>query len=424
MAVGSPVEATERWTYNDDRTEDRHYDFRQTGPNSPYWQTLWSTCCANRVTSQVDPLGTAQTRAYDHFGNVTQTQTLQGTTTFNQTKTTYDDRHRPIRQEVAATIDSTTSPATATKNLTTQWLYCEDLTVTTSGLNSSAGVSVTSAKSGTTYSVKIGPLLAQVNTTLTAAGLPQLSFGSGSVGSATAVINPEDEISVTISDGVRRTVATGIIKPDGTPVTWRMTRYDVFDPAHPEATDNLVETQQIDALGHMTRARVNGVGRTIEQFDAKGMLTSMKYDANGNQVWMREPVANANPTTTPVGVDMAYDARNRLVSQADTQELFENKSRLTGYDANGNVTSTTDAKGQTTTLAYDARDRKVSQTDRLAGVTTWGYDANGNLLSLCDPDNQGINPPRRGRRPNGRTMTATCDSPRPIRIMPRRPLRR
>ena len=76
------------------------------------------------------------------------------------------------------------------------------------------------------------------------------------------------------------------------------------------------------------------------------------------------------------------------MTQADTQELFENKSRLTSYDANGNVTSTTDAKGQTTTLAYDARDRKVSQTDRLAGVTTWGYDANGNLLSLCDPDNQ------------------------------------
>ena len=240
---------------------------------------------------------------------MTQTQTLQGTTTFNQTKTTYDDRHRPIRQEVAATIDSTTSPATVTKNLTTQWLYCEDLTVTTSGLNSSAGVSVTSAKTGATYSVKIGPLLTQVNNTLTAAGLPPLSFGTGSVGSATAVINPEDEISVTLSDGVGRTVATGIITPDGMPVTWQMTRYDVFDPAHPESTDHLVETQQIDALGYTTRTRINGMGRTIEQFDAKGNLTSMKFDANGNLVSSRAPAANADPTTTPVGIDMAYDVR-------------------------------------------------------------------------------------------------------------------
>ena len=230
--------------------------------------------------------------------------------------------------------------------------------------------------------------MTRVNNTLTAAGLPPLSFGTGSVGIATAVINPEDEISVTLSDGVGRTVATGIITPDGMPVTWRMTRYDVFDPADPAATDHLVETQQVDALGHMTRVRVNGVGSVIEQFDAKGKLTSMKYDANGNQVSSRAPAANANPTTTPVGVDMAYDARNRLISQADTQELFENTSCLTGYDANGNIRTTTDAKGQTATLAYDARDRKVSQSDRLAGVTTWGYDQNGNFLSLCDPDNQ------------------------------------
>ena len=344
------MEATERWTYNDDRTKNRHYDFRQIDPNGPYWQTLWSTCCANRLTSQVDPLGTGHTRAYDNFGSVTQTQTIQGVTTFNQTKTTYDERHRPIRQEVAATFDNTTSPPTATKSLTTQWLYCEDLTVTTSGLNSSAGVSVTSAKSGATYSVKIGPLLAQVNATLTAAGRPELSFGTGSVGSATAVINPEDEISVSISDGMGRTVAAGIIKPDGTPVTWRMTRYDVFDPAHPEATDHLVETQRIDALGHMTRSRVNGVGSTIEQFDARGKLTSMKYDAKGNLLLLRDPNGvgwDAADTVNPTAFN-GYDERNRLAVRIDTQ----GDKAQTAYDANGNVKSTTDAKGHTTAAGF------------------------------------------------------------------------
>ena len=36
----------------------------------------------------------------------------------------------------------------------------------------------------------------------------------------------------------------------------------------------------------------------------------------------------------------------------------------------------------------------MSQNDRIAGLTTWAYDQNGNLLSLCDPDNQGANPPQ------------------------------
>ena len=105
-----------------------------------------------------------------------------------------------------------------------------------------------------------------------------------------------------------------------------------------------------------------------------------KYDANGNQVWARDP--------NNVGLDATYDERNRRLTQADTQEQAEGKNHATAYDANSNLKSTIDAKGNTTTLVYDARGRKVSQTDRIAGVTTWGYDQNGNLLTLCDPDNQ------------------------------------
>ena len=46
-------------------------------------------------------------------------------------------------------------------------------------------------------------------------------FGEGAADSATVTINAEDELSVTISDGDGRTVASGMIAQNGTPITWQ-----------------------------------------------------------------------------------------------------------------------------------------------------------------------------------------------------------
>ena len=88
------------------------------------------------------------------------------------------------------------------------------------------------------------------------------------------------------------------------------------------------------------------------------------------------------------GRNATYDARNRAVSMADTQEQAESKNRQTVYDAHGNMVGTTDAKGQSASSVFDARDRRVSETDRLAGVTSWRFDENSNLRHLADADNQ------------------------------------
>ena len=61
------------------------------------------------------------------------------------------------------------------------------------------------------------------------------------------------------------------------------------------------------------------------------------------------------------GRNATYDARNRAVTMADTQEQAESKNRQTVYDAHGNVVGTTDAKGQSSSSAFDARDRRVGR---------------------------------------------------------------
>ena len=397
-AYPSGAKATESWTYNADRTVNVHSDFR----GNP-WQTVWSTCCAGRVSYTEDPQVTTAAGAsqavhnftYDFAGSVTRRQNLAGANTYNETDATFDARRRPLEQDVAAAIDGNNN---VTKKLATQWLYCDDMSNHASGLASAAGAAYTSAKTGANYNVSILALISSANQTLTAAGLPALTFNStagtaAAAGSAVAVINPLDEISVTVRDAIGRTVISGIIKPNGTPITWQVAYY-AGQADTSGATSGLVQTVQIDALGHANTAWTDGAGRTIQSADALGKITSLQFDANGNMVSVRDPNSVGWDAGTALGTYNGYDALNRLTDRTDTQ----GDSTKTVYDLNGNVVQTFDAKNYvsravSTKMAYDARDRKVSMTDRNGGLTTWGYDPNSNLLTLCDPDNQGASPP-------------------------------
>ncbi len=379
------VRVTESWAYNLDRTLDTHTDFRGNG-----WQSLWSSCCAGRLVAQNDPLGAATTTAHDAQGNTTLSQKVHGLTIFNQQTTRFDARNRPIARTVwlveQTGIDPQNPPIAGgglagdpaahdgqgnTVGLTTRYLYDEDLTDGT-GLDGS-GTTVQKLDGSGSYTVDIDSLLTELEADL-GAGF----FGNGATGSATVTINPEDELSVTISDGAGRTVASGIIAQNGTPITWQTVSHDTLVAI--AGVGQVVETTQIDALNHAQKTRTDGAGRTLETVDALGNVTTATFDAAGNQLSSRDP--------NSIGWNATYDARNRQITMADTQEQAEGKNRQTAYDAHGNVVGTTDAKGQSASSAFDARDRRVSETDRLAGVTSWRFDENSNLRHLTDAENQ------------------------------------
>src|SRR5205807_2709836 len=82
--------------------------------------------------------------------------------------------------------------------------------------------------------------------------------------------------------------------------------------------------------------------------DARGGITTLLYDAVGNNTTVLDPVVN---TTT-----LAFDALNRLTQQ-------------------------TDPFGHNGTLAYDAGSRKTSATDRLAQVQNWTFDNDNRVLT-------------------------------------------
>ncbi len=56
------------------------------------------------------------------------------------------------------------------------------------------------------------------------------------------------------------------------------------------------------------------------------------------------------------------------------------------YDGSGNQETVTDALGHTTTTLYDALDRATTTISAVSGTTTITYDADGHETSLTDPD--------------------------------------
>jgi RHS repeat-associated protein len=99
----------------------------------------------------------------------------------------------------------------------------------------------------------------------------------------------------------------------------------------------------------------------------------------------------ADPTriTLPSGKAIAYtyDAENRKLTETVGFGTADAATTTYGYDAVGNLTSSTDPRGKTTTMTYDTLDRRISSTDPLGNQTQWTYDHVGSQLTEKRADN-------------------------------------
>jgi RHS repeat-associated protein len=162
----------------------------------------------------------------------------------------------------------------------------------------------------------------------------------------------------------------------------------------------LLITPNDDVSGGLAYSSVSYAGLVTTTTNAKGQVERVEKNAQG-QVMRRVNNANAPPgsvergevtyaydafgqllTTTvykengsTVSTSLAYDLRGRKISMVDPDMGIWSYA----YNAAGELTTQTDAKGQITSMQYDPLGRLVQREERVSAganpvVTTWAYD--------------------------------------------------
>lgn len=124
------------------------------------------------------------------------------------------------------------------------------------------------------------------------------------------------------------------------------------------------------------------LGETESMTDAKGDVTNYTYDSYGDVA-----TTTTNPSTGVTNTTQdVFDADGDQVCQASPDAFAAStkcpaagQPRVSGtttsvYNSDGQLSSTTDADGNTTSYAYDGDGNQTTVTDGLGNVTKTGYD--------------------------------------------------
>lgn len=317
--------------------------------------------------SETNALGKTTSYTYDGNGNrLTETDPLQHTTTY-----TYNQLNRPLTI-TDANGHATTNTYDPNGNLLTTTDPMNGTTTNTYGANGLLATTKDALNKVTRFGYDgYGNLASQTDANGTVT-----TYGYDNNGNRT-------------SQSVKRTL------PDGTQQTL-LTQY-AYD-----GNNKLIKTTYPD--GSTSQAAYNSLGQQSSTTDSRGNVTSYGYDADGRVTYVGHPDgtsdqtvydANGNRTRTLTSVSVNgssgvttyfhYDALNRL-----TQTLDQGQTTVlaaSGYDAIGQVLTSTDGDGNVTTYTYDDAGRRTSVKDALQHTTTFAYDAAGNQTSVTDANN-------------------------------------
>jgi YD repeat-containing protein len=381
------------------------------------WTTTYTDCCADRVASQIDPLGAGETYDYDGVGNVIHTSTVgSDAATYRESTTRYDSHRRPIARTVwlntlanlGLSVDEQTPPpiagrwgvgvtrdssGNATNGLTTQWCYVDNLALlassanpysTTQSANQVTLHQLTSDGSDTaTLTVDLGGVIGSNLIQNSYFGAGAILFNAGAAGTAVITVNPAQEVSVTVNDAIGRRLATAVLAPASGVysqiVTWRLRRYDMGNPVSMfsstgglDTNGTTVETQEFESNQSGTGNPANFVGTYT---DGAGRAIARTVPSQAMWSW----TGQQNPPLTA----MQYDANGNLLSVLDPNNVGWYASTATslppssldGYDALNRLTRKIDTASQATSYTYDLNGNRLTLTDASGNVTTWTYDA-------------------------------------------------
>ena len=302
----------------------------------------------NRVITTTNHLDGETVVIYDKVGNRTQTIDAEENATLYRYDTLYrlEEVEDAETQITSYTYDALGNRLTETdaEDRVTKFEYdtLNRLTVTTlnfeDGGPSNADTNVTTETKYDALSRRIEMIDGRSNSTW---------FGYDKLGRTIAITDSLIHVTTTVYDGLgqRRFVTNA----ENETIEYQ---YD--------GVGRLVKV--IDPLTHDTAYHYNEAGERTIMIDAEDIETHYDYDNLGRLTQVIENFDDGTPTS------------------ATDQDIITQY----GYDAMGNRTVITNARGFTTTYVYDDLNRRTQMQDALGNLTRYGYDAVGNQTVITD----------------------------------------
>jgi len=151
---------------------------------------------------------------------------------------------------------------------------------------------------------------------------------------------------------------------------------DSIDPTDPHSTITY------DAMGRVIQSTNPDATYSTVQYDDWSITT---IDENGH---MQKSYSDAYGRLVKKEEYRGADGRSPYYESASYGEPYA--TTLYAYDCLGNLTSTTDTLGNSTTITYDTLGRKTAMDDPDMGTWTYEYDVLGNLIAQTDTKGQVI----------------------------------
>ena len=205
--------------------------------------------------------------------------------------------------------------------------------------------------------------------------------------------NPSNQKTLTASytynaDGM----VTSITDPNGITTT---SQYD--------AAGELISAQ--DQLGNTTSVKYDTSGNVVEQVQSNGEVVENVYDLMGRVIYTTDPF-NPQSGLLPDGTYTKYDALGRVVETEALSGLKINitttpagnssssfvsdtgviATETTVYAPNGQIQSSTNSSGGTTTYQYNSLGEMTATTDPLGNKSTYKYNQYGETTSETDAE--------------------------------------
>lgn len=235
------------------------------------------------------------------------------------------------------------------------------------------------------YSTTLGYNASGQLTTITDAAGRSISLSYGSNGFVSQLTDPAGESTTygydssgdltSVSDPMGRVTSFGY-DPSGDHLLLTMTDPDGGTTTNVYNASGQI-TSQSDPMGRTTTYGYSG-----NNFSGGGGTTTIT-DSHGNEEI--EQYANGELLIVTKGANSAHPSRWRFTY--DPATLGETSvtdpdghTTTSSYDADGNLLSSTDALGNTTSYVYNALDEVTSETDPDGMLVTYSYDAAGDLL--------------------------------------------